>query len=409
MTFADRVARIQSSTTLQMTNRAAELRATGVEVLSLLAGEPDFPTPEHIIAAARRAMDEGCTRYTPAAGFPQLREAVAEKLKRDNNVEVRPDQVIVSNGGKHSMYNACLALFQQGDEVIIFAPYYVSFPELVRLAHADPVIVGTDPERRFEPRFDELEAKITSRTKGIIMNSPSNPTGGVWSREAVEHTIELARRHDLWLLSDESYEALSYDRPFESPAALAPDFENILTFQSCSKTYAMAGWRIGYMAGPEEVVAAMTKIQGQSTTCPNSIGQMAAIAALTGDQSMVAEYRNAYKRRRGLMVEHLSRIPYISCRNPGGALYVFLNVSGLFGQTASPSNLRAGRSDYKGSGKPLRTPRDVTEYILNQAHVVTVSGEGFGDREHIRLSFAVSDEDIIAAVDRIGAAVANLN
>jgi len=245
MTFADRVSRIQSSTTLEMTNRAAKLRAAGVEVLSLLAGEPDFPTPEHIIAAARRAMDEGCTRYTPAAGIPQLREAVTIKLKRDNNVEADPDQIIVSNGSKHSMYNACLALFQQGDEVIIFTPYYVSFPELVRLAHATVVIVDTEPEHRFEPRFNELEAKITSRTKGIIMNSPSNPTGGVWDREAVEHTIEVARRHDLWLLSDESYEALSYERPFESPASLASDYEKILTFQGCSKTYAMTGWRIG--------------------------------------------------------------------------------------------------------------------------------------------------------------------
>lgn len=412
MTFADRISRIQSSFTLEMSTRAAELRAAGMEVLSLLAGEPDFPTPEHIIAAAKQAIDEGCTRYTPAAGLPRLREAVTVKLKRDNNVEVTPDQVIVSNGSKHSMFNACLALFQQGDEVIIFAPYWVSFPELVHLAHATPVIVGTDPERQFEPRFDELEAKITSRTKGVIMNSPSNPTGGVWSRQAVEHAIEVARQHDLWLLSDESYEALSYDRPFESPASLAPDYEKILTFQSCSKTYAMTGWRIGYMAGPEEVVAAMTRIQGQSTTCPNSVSQMAAIAALTGDQSVVIKYKNAYKRRRGIIVEQLSQVPYLSCRNPGGALYVFLNVSGLFGKATDPFRQladRAGSSAHRAGGKPLQAPRDVTEYILNQAHVVTVGGEGFGDQEHIRLSFAVSDEDIIAAVDRIAAAVARLN
>ncbi len=405
---------------MEMGARAAELRAAGMEVLSLLAGEPDFPTPDHIIAAAKQAIDEGCTRYTPAAGFPRLREAVTVKLKRDNNVEVTPDQVIVSNGSKHSMFNACLALFQQGDEVIIFAPYWVSFPELVHLAHATPVIVGTDPERQFEPRFDEMEAKITSRTKGIIMNSPSNPTGGVWSRQAVEHTIEVARQHDLWLLSDESYEALSYDRPFESPASLAPDYEKILTFQSCSKTYAMTGWRIGYMAGPEEVVAAMTRIQGQSTTCPNSVSQMAAVAALTGDQSVVVEYRNAYKRRRGIIVEQLSQIPYLSCRNPGGALYVFLNVSGLFGKAADSSGRPprgARRGGYaeardgqgRAGGRPLQAPRDVTEYLLNQAHVVTVGGEGFGDQEHIRLSFAVSDEDIIAAVDCIAAAVARLN
>jgi len=415
---------------MEMGTRAAELRAAGMEVLSLLAGEPDFPTPDHIIAAAKQAIDEGCTRYTPAAGLPRLREAVTVKLKRDNNMEVTPDQVIVSNGSKHSMFNACLALFQQGDEVIIFAPYWVSFPELVHLAHATPVIVGTDPERQFEPRFDEMEAKITSRTKGIIMNSPSNPTGGVWSRQAVEHTIEVARQHDLWLLSDESYEALSYDRPFESPASLAPDYEKILTFQSCSKTYAMTGWRIGYMAGPEEVVAAMTRIQGQSTTCPNSVSQMAAVAALTGDQSVVMEYKNAYKRRRGIIVEQLSQVPYLSCRNPGGALYVFLNVSGLFGKAADSFRQladRAGpsarpprgarRGGYaeardgqdRAGGKPLQAPRDVTEYLLNQAHVVTVAGEGFGDQEHIRLSFAVSDEDIIAAVDCIAAAVARLN
>lgn len=292
----------------------------------------------------------------------------------------------------------------------------MSFPELVHLAHATPVIVGTDPERQFEPRFDELEAKITSRTKGIIMNSPSNPTGGVWSRQAVEHTIEVARQHDLWLLSDESYEALSYDRPFESPASLAPDYEKILTFQSCSKTYAMTGWRIGYMAGLEEVVAAMSKIQGQSTTCPNSVSQMAAIAALTGDQSVVIKYKNAYKRRRGIIVEQLSQVPYLSCRNPGGALYVFLNVSGLFGKATDPSDRRAGSSAHRAGpsgrragSKPLQAPRDVTEYLLDQAHVVTVGGEGFGDQEHIRLSFAVSDEDIIAAVDRIAAAVERLN
>ncbi|UCH62243.1 MAG: pyridoxal phosphate-dependent aminotransferase [Fidelibacterota bacterium] len=402
MIFADRVSRIKSSTTLEMTNQAAELRAAGVEVLSLLAGEPDFPTPEHIIAAARQAMDEGYTRYTPTAGIPQLRNAAATKLSRDNKVETGPDQIIVSNGSKHSMYNACLTLFQQGDEVIIFTPYYVSFPELVHLAHATPIFVDTDPEHGFEPRFNELEAKINSRTKGIIMNSPSNPTGGVWNREAVEQTIQLARRHDLWLLSDESYEALSYDQPFESPAAVVPGYKKILTFQSCSKTYAMTGWRIGYMAGPKEVVAAMTKMQGQSTTCPNSISQMAAIAALIGDQSMVAEHRAAYKRRRGLMVERLSRIPFLSCRNPGGAFYVFLNVSGLFGKTVNSSSHQAGN-------RQLRTPRDVTEFILDQARVATVSGEGFGDQEHIRLSFAVSDEDIITAVDCIRAAVANVN
>ncbi len=395
MKFADRVARIQPSITLEMTARAAQLRSEGVDVLNMSAGEPDFPTPDHVIAAAKQAMDDGYTRYTAGSGMPVVRAAVAEKLLRDNDLEVAPEQVIVSNGAKHALFNACMALFQQGDEVIIFAPYWVSFPEFVHLAHATPVVVGTDPERQFEPLFDELEAKITPRTKGIIMNSPSNPTGGVWGRAAVERIIGLARQHDLWLLSDECYEALSYDRPYETTATLDREFEKILTFQSCSKTYAMTGWRLGYMAGPVEVVDAMSKIQGQATSCPNSISQMAAVAALTGDQALVAERREAFKQRREIIVPALSEIPGVSCRNPGGAFYVFLRVRDLFGRAAD--------------GKALRNPEDVTEYLLNRVHLVSVSGGGFGDGEHIRLSYAVSDSNILAAVERIQAAVADLD
>ena len=395
ITLADRVSRVKSSATLAMTTRAAELRAAGVDVLNLSVGEPDFPTPPHIIAAAKQAMDDGYTRYTPGPGLPQLREAVTVKLSRDNGIVVPPEQVIVSNGAKHSLFNACMVLFQEGDEVIIFTPYWVSFPEFVHLSHATPVIVGTDPDRQFEPLFDELAQKITSRTKGIIMNSPSNPTGGVWSRASLERIIEVARSHDLWLFSDECYESLSYDAPFESPAAIAPDYEKLLTFQSCSKTYAMTGWRIGYVTGPKEVVAAMSKIQGQSTSCPNSIAQIAAIAALTGDQSVVAEMKDAFNRRRHLIVEQLSRIPNLTCREPGGAFYVFLNVSGLVGKQAN--------------GTRIKSPDDVTEYLLTEAHVATVSGEAFGDSEHIRLSYAASDENLMEAANRIKSVVARLN
>ena len=394
MIFADRVARIQGSITLEMTARAAQLRSQGVDVLNLSMGEPDFPTPEHVIEAANRAMADGFTRYTPGPGLPQVREAVAEKLLRDNDLEVGPEQVIVSNGAKHALYNACMALLQQGDEVILFAPYWVSFPEIVHLSHATPVVVGTDAARQFEPLFDELEAKITPRTRGIIMNSPSNPTGGVWSRAAVDLIIDVARRHDLWLFSDECYEALSYDAPFESPAALAPDFEKLLTFQSCSKTYAMTGWRLGYMAGPVALVQAMSKIQGQATSCPNSISQMAAVAALTGDQAVVQERKSAFKQRRKIIMEELTKIPGISCRNPGGAFYVFLKVSDLFGR--------------RDGDLVMQKPEDVTEYFLDHSHVVTVSGEGFGDQEHIRLSYAVSNADIMTATERIASAVAKL-
>ena len=393
--FADRVSRIQGSLTLAMTSRAAELRAAGQDVINMSVGEPDFPTPAHIIAAGKRAMDEGYTRYTQAAGLPQVREAVVAKLARDNAITVEPSEVIVSNGAKHSLFNACMALFQQGDEVIIFRPYWVSFPEFVLLANATPVVVGTDPESQFEPLFDELRDKIGRRTKGIIMNSPSNPTGGVWSRGAVEQIISIAREHNLWLLSDECYEQLTYDAPFESTAAIGPDYERILTFQSCSKTYAMTGWRIGYMAGPEPLVKAMTKIQGQSTSSPNAIAQMAAVAALTGDQTVVAEMRAAFDRRRQLIVSGLAAIPGLACREPGGAFYVFLKVTELLGR-------RAGE-------KILETPEDVTGYLLDEVNIATVNGEGFGDDSHIRLSYALSDREIATAIERIGAAVKSLD
>ncbi|UCH10348.1 MAG: pyridoxal phosphate-dependent aminotransferase [Fidelibacterota bacterium] len=395
MILTDRVSRIEGSVALAITTRASELRRAGVDIINLSVGEPDFPTPDHIIAAAKQAMDDGYTRYTPGAGLPELREAVTVKLLRDNHIRLVPEQVIVSNGSKHSLFNACLTLFDRGDEVIIFVPYWQPFSDVVKLAHATPVFAGTDPERQFEPVFQDLEACITPRTKGIIMNSPSNPTGGVWSQEATEYMIELAREHDLWLLSDECYEALAYDAPSVSPASLAPEYEKILTFQSCSKTYAMTGWRIGYMAGPVEVVEAMTKIQGQSASCPNSVSQMAAITALTGDQSVVKEFREAFKKRRDLMIEQLSQIPGLSCRNPGGAFFVFLNVSGLFGKATQ--------------GYHLSSAKDVTEYLLHGVHVATVNGEGFGDQEHIRLSYAVSEDNIKAATDRIAHAVALLN
>ncbi|MCH7574237.1 MAG: pyridoxal phosphate-dependent aminotransferase [Candidatus Marinimicrobia bacterium] len=392
--FADRVARVKGSVTLEMTAVALQLRNEGKDVLNLSAGEPDFDTPRHIVEAGKKAMDDGFTRYTPAAGLPQTREAVTAKLKRDNNIDVTPAQVIVSNGAKHALFNACMALFQEGDEVIIFAPYWVSFPEFVHLAHATPVILGSDPESNFEPHFDELAAAITPRTRGIIINSPSNPTGGVWSREAIEQTIALARESDLWIFSDECYERLTYDAPFESTASIDPAYEKILTFQSCSKTYAMTGWRMGYMAGPVEVVNAMAKIQGQSTSSPNAIAQIAAIAALTGDQGPAEEMKAAFKRRRELMVDRLSAIPGISCGNPGGAFYVFLNVEELFGKQAQ--------------GVQISSPRDVSAYLLKKYYVVTVSGEGFGDDKHIRLSYALADEDIIKATGRIAAAVSEL-
>lgn len=395
MIFADRVTRIKGSVTLAMTAKAAELRAKGVDVINLSVGEPDFPTPPHIIAAGKKAMDDGYTRYTAAPGLMLLREAVCTKLARDNDLVVNPEQIIVSNGAKQALYNALMALFQQGDEVIILSPYWVSYPEMVKLSHAEPVVVGSDPNSQFEPKFDELQAAINGKTKGIIINSPSNPTGGVWSREALQRVIDITRKHDLWLFSDECYESLSYDVPFITTASLAPDFEKILTFQSCSKTYAMTGWRTGYMAGPVELVNAMSKIQGQSTSSPNAIGQVAAIEALTGDQTVVGEMKEIFRKRRDIIVSGLGTIEGINCLMPGGAFYVFPDVTGLFGKQAN--------------GNVLSSPDDVTEYFLTEAHVVTVAGEGFGDHEHIRMSYSASEDNIEAAIDRIRAAVARLN
>ncbi|SVC91924.1 uncharacterized protein METZ01_LOCUS344778, partial [marine metagenome] len=304
--LSDRIGRISPSATLAMTAKAAELRAAGIDVINLSVGEPDFPTPENIRRAGKKAIDEGHTRYTPGGGTMDLKKAAAEKMARDNDLYFKPDEILISCGGKHSLYNACQVLFQAGDEVIIFSPYWVSFPDFVAVTGAKPVIVKTDSSRQFEPDFDDLKAKITSSTRGIIINSPSSPTGGVWRDDAVLQVLELVRDVDAWVFSDECYEQLTYDRPYVSTAMLAENNDKVLTFQSCSKTYAMTGWRIGYTAGDRDVIKAMGKLQGQSTSCPTSISQVAAIEALTGDQSEVSSMREEFKKRRDYIVGRLN-------------------------------------------------------------------------------------------------------
>jgi aspartate aminotransferase len=305
--LTERIGRITPSATLAMTAKAAELRAAGKPVINLSVGEPDFPTPKNIRLAGQRAIEEGHTRYTPGGGTMELKKAVVEKLSRDNNLHYDTSQILISCGGKHSLYNACQALFQTGDEVIIFSPYWVSFPDFVSVTGAKPVFVNTNPLHQFEPVLDDLKAKITPRTKGIIINSPSNPTGGVWSDEAVLKVLEIAQDANAWIFSDECYEQLTYDRPYISTAVLGENAEKVLTFQSCSKTYAMTGWRIGYTAGDEKVIQAMGKLQGQSTSCPCSIAQVAATEALIGDQSEVAIMRNVFKKRRDYIVNRLNK------------------------------------------------------------------------------------------------------
>jgi len=382
--LTDRIGRITPSATLAMTAKAAELRAAGKPVINLSVGEPDFPTPENIRNAGKRAIDEGHTRYTPEGGTLELKKAVVKKLSRDNDLHYDTSQILISCGGKHSLYNACQALFQSGDEVIIFSPYWVSFPDFVSVTGAKPIFVNTDPARQFEPVMDDLKAKITSRTKGIIINSPSNPTGGVWSDEAVLRVLEIAEIAGVWVFSDECYEQLTYDRTYISTAMLGENTEKVLTFQSCSKTYAMTGWRIGYTAGDEKVIKAMGKLQGQSTSCPSSIAQVAAIEALIGDQSEVTIMRNVFKKRRDYIVTRLNEMNGVHCDTPGGAFYVFPDFS-----------------SYMGDDRNIQSSNDLSMYLLEQKAVVTVSGKAFGSDGNVRFSYAASDEDLARAMDLV--------
>ena len=382
--LSDRIGRITPSATLAMTAKAAELRATGIDVINLSVGEPDFPTPENICLAGKRAINDGYTRYTPGGGTMDLKKAVIEKLARDNDLHYEASEILISSGGKHSIYNASQVLFQSGDEVIIFSPYWVSFPDFVSVTGAMPVFVATDPSQQYEPIMDDLMAKINSRTKGIIINSPSNPTGGVWSDETVLRILELAEKADAWVFSDECYEQLTYDSAYVSTAFLGENTAKVLTFQSCSKTYAMTGWRIGYTAGNAKIIKAMGKLQGQSTSCPNSIAQVAAIEALTGSQSAVSKMRNVFKKRRDYIVKRLNNISGVDCDTPGGAFYVFPNFS-----------------SYMGNDRQIKSSNDLSMYLLEQKAVVTVAGKAFGSDNNVRFSYAASDDDLERAMDLV--------
>jgi aspartate aminotransferase len=315
-------------------------------------------------------------------------------MKRDNNLDYDPKEIIISCGGKHSLYNACQVLFQTGDEVIIFAPYWVSFPDFVLITGATPIFVDTDASKQFEPDFDDLASKLTSITKGIIINSPSNPTGGVWSDEAVKKVLAIAKERDIWVFSDECYEQLTYDVKYVSTATLTDDADKVLTFQSCSKTYAMTGWRIGYTAGDSAVIKAMSKLQGQSTSCPNSIAQVAAIEALSGDQSAVTEMRDAFKVRRKFIVNRLNSIEGVTCEMPGGAFYVFPEFKDYIGKSFN--------------GEKINTSLGLSMYFLNEKAVVTVAGDSFGAPNNIRFSYAASEEELNKALDRVEEALHNL-
>ena len=396
--FAERVRRVKPSFTLEMTSRAEELRAQGIDVMNFSAGQPDFNTPENIRNAAKAALDRGQTKYTAGSGTIELREAVCTKLKRENQLDISPDQVLISNGEKQSLYLVCQSLFEKGDEVLIFKPYWVSFPEFVTLADATPVIVETDAKQNFEPNMEDLKSKITDRVKGIIINSPSNPTGSVWSNEVIINLLGIAKDNGWVVISDECYERLVFNGEFTSSQKINIDQRidaNILTCMSLSKTYAMTGWRIGYAFGERSIIKAMAKIQGQATSCANSIGQAAAVEALVGDQSAVDFMRKKFRDRRDLMVSLLNTLPSVNCDMPGGAFYAFPDFSKYIGKSFKE--------------KKIKDSFDLCDVILNVAKVVTVPGDGFGAPGHIRFSYTLAGEVIREGIKRVKKVLEQLN
>jgi len=388
--LANRIHKVQPSFTLQMATRAAEMRAEGIDVINFSVGEPDFNTPSHIIAAGKKAMDDGFTKYTAGPGMIEFRNAICEKLERENGITYEPSDILVSNGEKQSLYNVCQALFDEGDEVVVFRPYWVSFPEFVRLADAEPVLVETIAENNFEPDYNDLKNKLSPNIKGVILNSPSNPTGGIWREEAILRLLRIAKENNWVVISDECYERLVYDGEFVSTEKLNRQHQiaaNVVTCLSLSKTYAMTGWRIGYAAGPREIIKAMSKIQGQATSCANSIGQKAGIEALTGDQSCVEDMKAAFRERRDFIVKLMNDLSGVTCAIPGGAFYVFPDFSSYLGKVAN--------------GQKLKDTFDISEYILGCANVVTVPGDGFGAPGHIRFSYATSTDIIEKGIERV--------
>jgi aspartate aminotransferase len=393
--LADRMKTLAPSATLAVQAKAKAMRAQGIDVISFGAGEPDFDTPARIKEAARRALESGQTKYTEVGGVPELRAAVCHKLKRDQGLDYTPAEVTVSCGAKHSLYNIFMALVNPGDEVLIPSPFWVSYPEQVRLLGAVPVSVPTAEASGFDLDPAELRRAVTPRTKMIVLDSPGNPTGAVFSASALADVARLAVERDLWVVSDECYESLTYEGRHVSIASLSAAIKaRTIVVNTCSKAYAMTGWRIGYAAGPAPVIKAMTDVQSQVTSNPTSIAQWAAVEALTGPQDEVAKMVAEFDRRRHVTIEGLNAIPGVRCVMPKGAFYAFPNVSGLFGRRAT--------------GGVLRGSTDVATFLLDEARVATVAGVDFGSDAHIRLSYATGLETIREGLRRMHAAAATL-
>ena len=389
--LSDTLARVAPSPTIAVTNKARELRAAGRDVIGLGAGEPDFDTPENIKAAAIRAIEDGHTKYTAVDGIPELKQAICDKFRRDNGLDYAPSQVSVGTGGKQVLYNAFVATLDPGDEVVIPAPYWVSYPDMVLLAGGEPVIAEAGIETAFKLTPDALEAAITERTKWFVFNSPSNPTGAAYSAEELKGLTDVLLRHPhVWVLSDDMYEHLVFDNfVFATPAQVEPKlYDRTLTVNGVSKAYAMTGWRIGYAAGPEALIAAMRKVQSQSTSNPCSVSQYAALEALEGTQDFIRPNQALFRKRRDLVVEGLNACAGIDCPRPEGAFYVYPSIAGCIGKTSR-------------GGMRITDDETFATALLEEENVAVVFGAAFGSSPHFRVSYATGEDALREACLRI--------
>lgn len=396
--LADRLSRIKPSATLAVTSKAGELKAAGRDILSLGAGEPDFDTPDFIKDAAKIAMDKGQTKYTNVDGTNELKDAIIAKFKRDNGLDYSREEISVGTGGKQILYNGLMATLNPGDEVIIPAPYWVSYPDMVLLAEGEPVIVDCPAETGFKMTGAQLEAAITPKTKWVILNSPSNPTGAGYTKADIKALTDVLLKHPhVWVMTDDMYEHLMYDGfEFFTPAQVEPSLKDrTLTVNGVSKAYSMTGWRIGYAGGPKQLIKAMAKIQGQSTSNPCSISQAAAVAALNGDQSFLKEWVEAFKKRRDLVVKLLNECEGIECPKPEGAFYVYPSCAGCIGKVTP-------------DGKVIESDEDFVSYLLESEGVACVHGAAFGLSPHFRISYATSEQILQKSCERIQSACLKL-
>ena len=395
MELSERLQRLQPSATLAMSQRSGELKAQGVDVINMSVGEPDFNTPDHIKEAAKKAIDENWSRYSPVPGYPELKKAIVAKLKNENGLDYQPSQILCSNGAKQSVCNTVMALVNAGDEVIIPAPYWVSYPQMVLLAEGTPVFVEAKIEQDFKITPEQLEAAITPKTKALILCSPSNPTGSVYSLQELEALKNVLLRYpQIIVIADEIYEHINYVGRHASMASFPDIKDRVVIINGVSKAYAMTGWRIGFIAAPEWIVKGCNKLQGQYTSGPCSVSQKAAEAAYTGSQQCVEDMRLAFERRKNLIVRLAKEIPGLEVNDPQGAFYLFPKCSSYFGKTDGE--------------RVINNSTDFAMYLLEVGHVATVGGDAFGSPECFRMSYATSDENIVEAMRRIKDVLSNL-